>query len=289
MTELDRRTLSFSEAEGLEPLPEPLILGEVSEEARALIWMMIYGSVSRTAKVREDWDYERCLGDDWAFIERDRWVRNLHKAVDEFSPTIDRTLPNLKLIAMHWPISPLFDFLTYVLRHRSCPDGLEEALAQAFTESRMAYSIKDKTIWPTATPEEGVTIQRALVDLSVTEYRGARSHLREASSLLTGGNWAGSIRESIHAVESVARAIEPSAQTLSEALKKLANTGRMNTNLKRGLEALYAYSSDERGIRHAKVYEEVASVDQADAVYMLGACAAFVSFLVARRVEPAKP
>lgn len=159
---------------------------------------------------------------------------------------------------------------------------IEDLLGTAFSESRSAYRVADKTIFPAATPEEGQMIAAAFADLSRAEYGGARQHLRTAGALLTAGDWAGSIRESIHAVESTAKFIEPTANTLSDALKKIKSQGHMNPNLSRGLEALYNYSSDEQGIRHAKVFEGAPAVDQTDAVYMFGACAAFVSFLIGR-------
>jgi hypothetical protein len=47
---------------------------------------------------------------------------------------------------------------------------------------------------------------------------------------------------------------------------------------------LYGYSSDEEGVRHALVFKEEAQVDEADALFMLGACASFVSYLLARGI-----
>jgi hypothetical protein len=49
--------------------------------------------------------------------------------------------------------------------------------------------------------------------------------------------------------------------------------------MKSGFTKLYAYTSDEGGIRHA-LLENAAKVDEADALFMLGACAAFVSYLI---------
>jgi len=42
------------------------------------------------------------------------------------------------------------------------------------------------------------------------------------------------------------------------------------------------YTNDEKGIRHALVDEGTAKVDEADALFMLGACAAFVSYLITK-------
>jgi hypothetical protein len=61
-----------------------------------------------------------------------------------------------------------------------------------------------------ASEAEANTLKRAFADLSANEFRGSLSHLKDAAEHLTAGNFADSIRESIHAVESAARALEPS-------------------------------------------------------------------------------
>jgi hypothetical protein len=50
--------------------------------------------------------------------------------------------------------------------------------------------------------------------------------------------------------------------------------------MKAGFTALYGYTSNEQGIRHAHLNEPTASPDEADALFMIGACAAFVSYLI---------
>ena len=55
----------------------------------------------------------------------------------------------------------------------------------------------------------------------------------------------------------------------------------INPNMKRGIEALYDYTSDEQGIRHA-LLEESANVTFDEAQFMLSACAAFVSYFINR-------
>jgi hypothetical protein len=42
------------------------------------------------------------------------------------------------------------------------------------------------------------------------------------------------------------------------------------------------YTSDENGIRHALLDDGTAKVDETDALFMIGACAAFVSYLLSK-------
>ncbi|MDT4737073.1 hypothetical protein [Bradyrhizobium sp. WYCCWR 12699] len=73
--------------------------------------------------------------------------------------------------------------------------------------------------------------------------------------------------------------LDPSADILSKALKKLEHKISIHTAMKSGFSSLYGYTNDEGGIRHA-LLEDAAKVDEADALFMLGACAAFVSYVL---------
>jgi hypothetical protein len=50
--------------------------------------------------------------------------------------------------------------------------------------------------------------------------------------------------------------------------------------LKRGFTAIYGFTSDEQGIRHPLLEKEAPDVDEADALFMIGACSAFISYLI---------
>jgi hypothetical protein len=124
--------------------------------------------------------------------------------------------------------------------------------------------------------------------LAAGPFRGARVHLLSAGELLTAGNWAESIRESIHAVESVVRALEPDASSLAKALSNQEKSQKIQASLKAGFGSLYGHSSDEKGIRHPLIDEPVAAVDETDALYMFGACGAFVTYLIGKSGQTAK-
>jgi hypothetical protein len=120
---------------------------------------------------------------------------------------------------------------------------------------------------------------RALADVGTTEFQGARAHLRNAAEELTGGRYADSVRESIHAVESVVIVLEPSGD-FSKALAKLESKVKIHGALKRGFSSIYGFTSDQEGIRHALLEAGAPAVDETDALFMIGACAAFVSYLI---------
>jgi len=59
----------------------------------------------------------------------------------------------------------------------------------------------------------------------------------------------------------------------------------LNPNLSRALSGLYDWTGDQEGLRHSLVFSDKADVDETDALFMAGACAAFVTYLIARARE----
>jgi hypothetical protein len=55
---------------------------------------------------------------------------------------------------------------------------------------------------------------------------------------------------------------------------------RLSRALKKGFTAIYGFTSDEQGIRHPMLEKVAPDVDETDALFMIGACSAFVSYLV---------
>jgi hypothetical protein len=88
------------------------------------------------------------------------------------------------------------------------------------------------------------------------------------------------VRESINAVESTVRDFtkNPSA-ILSGALKKLRDEKELHRALSDAFEKLYSYTSDEKGIRHALVFDDNEKVGFDEAIFFVSACSAFVAFL----------
>ena len=60
----------------------------------------------------------------------------------------------------------------------------------------------------------------------------------------------------------------------------MERSARIHGALKSGFLSLYGYTSDEKGIRHALLEKDAPSADETDALFMMGACASFVSYLI---------
>ena len=189
------------------------------------------------------------------------------------------------------PFNKVFDLIQFVLRHPQCPPGFIGQMQRTFAECRLAYTIDigpPPTILPAVTPEEGKAVVDALRTLRQAGLDGSAAHLRTAAERINAGDWAGSVRESIHAVESVARQLDPgAATTLGPALSALEKRGALHPALKDAFSKLYGYTSDEQGVRHALLDQTKAQVGQDEAVFMLGACASFASYLWRRHAAGA--
>jgi hypothetical protein len=286
---LDRRNLTFAQAEGHEALPQPLELGEVSQQLRALLWAHFW-SMFKTSAADQYGGVRSEIQHPWSRILLERYLYVEHGMLDEFDYSFPHHHKKMARIFKDGDYIEIFDFVQYVLRHRDCPRNLSKMVAFALKESLAPYGVVDgSTIMPIASAEERVAIERAFADLSTQELHGARAHLQKAGELINHSHFADSVRESIHAVEAVARTIEPNTLTLGRALKRLEKSTVIHGQLKDGFEKIYGYTCDEQGIRHALLNKPKAEVEQHDAVFMLGACASFITYLLGKAVDAGIP
>lgn len=280
---LDPRQLSFSQVYGYEELPQPLKIEELNDSARTKLWSLIYHYVSSGS--------QSFVGRKWSNILMALHVNFFEQPLDEFTNRFKFFVSEYKPIFLTSPFHIVFDLLLAIMRHRECPKDLSRDVAMVFEQCRLAYIVDvgpPPIIYPAATGEEGGAIVRAAAELSSAGLAGATSHLRQASDCISRGDYPGAVRESIHAVESTARHFDPTAKTLNPALKTLEGGGTLHPALKQAFSNLYGFTSDEQGIRHALIDNPQANVGQDEAVFMLGACASFSSYL-ARKHQRQSP
>jgi hypothetical protein len=272
-------SLTFGQRQGLEAMPSQLSLGTLSPQLRALLWDAIHKSYMDHVKIRSGAVSLRYLLSPWTDLIRDYWIRRMFRNADEVGDW-SWGLKLVKSIATSEDYLVVFNFVQFLLERDDVPNGLSGAIQIALHESRAAYRVIDRLMVPVASDEQANAVQIALATVATSPAKGAATHLRNAASHLTLGRWSDSIRESISAVEGVAKSIEPTADTLGPALAKLKTSISLNPTLASAFGKLYGYSSDEKGIRHALVFDDQAAVTERDALFMFGSCASFVAFLV---------
>lgn len=159
------------------------------------------------------------------------------------------------------------------------PSAIRDIFNDLFAQYLVEYRFVGEEITPITSHLEVAAIEEALNKSQA--FSGAQHHLEQAISLLSdrqNPDYANSIKESISAVESVARTFS-SGKTLGDALNKLESVGlKIHQALKGAWHKLYGWASDEQGIRHGGV--GAAEADQPLAKYMLISCSAFISYLI---------
>jgi hypothetical protein len=273
--------IPFSQRTGIEPIPPQLKHGQVSDELRRLVDYYIGLEIDRVRRMGVDRYY---FDGKWERVAKDFHVLFLKKDPDEFENSTSRFKETLKLWCGRAPIGRLFNLVEFFIRHQNCSPELKRDLSSAFVTARAAYRIfDDQYIVAIGTDEQASAVEHAIADAETKNAGAARKHLIAAGLALRNSDWASSVRESIHAVEAMALGLAPGTTTLGPALAALEKQGHLHGGLKAAFNVLYGYSSDEKGVRHALVFDDEAKVDEADALFMLGACASFVTYLLTRK------
>ena len=271
--------IPFSQRAGYSEVPPQLKLGEVSKELRRLLDYAMHQEVRRVERTGYDDSY---FVDDWRTVSMDFHVRFLRQPVRTYNNSSFKFRSVVEEGIQKLPIGPLFDLVEFFARHKDTSTQLELDLAEAFVQARAAYRLVNGMVIAVGNEQQGEAVEAALTATEQYGAKAARGHLVRAGSAIRAGDWAGSVRESIHAVEAVARKLDANASTLGPALAELEKRGHLHPALKAAFSKLYGYTNDEAGLRHANVFEDSANVDETDALFMLGACASFVSYLLAR-------
>lgn len=271
-----RKSLTFAQAEGVESLPSQMRRTEVSKELRAVLWNYVYSELNRTS-TREMYAY---VGGSWKDALKNVHVYFFHRAADEFDASFAQAAGAAKAAVLDSDWIGFYGWLQHLLRVKPTHD-FASRINKILIYSRSPYRVIDgEVLCPIGSDEEAEVVARAFNELKKEKgLIGGREHLKAAAQELTAGNFADSVRESMHAVESVVRSLEPSGE-FSKALSRLEASTSIHGALKKGFLAIYGFSSDEQGIRHPLLDKAAPDVDEADAIFMIGACAAFVSYLI---------
>lgn len=178
----------------------------------------------------------------------------------------------------------IYNFIEFVYEHgpKQFRDKFASHSNAMLERERSAYRFVDGKIINVTSKEEIAEIEKALRS---TPYYGVKEHLQRAVSHFSNKenpDFRNSIKESISAVESLCIEITGNEKaTLGDTLKKMNANGELHPALQKSFSALYGYTSDSNGIRHALLQESNLASD--DAKYMLVSCSAFINYLISKR------
>lgn len=150
-----------------------------------------------------------------------------------------------------------------------------------FEREYVGYRFVDERIIPITDENEMQSIE----DASKVPFDGCRAHIKKAIGFIAdreNKDYKNSIKESISAVESICEVIVGNKKaTLNDALKELEKKGTIiHPALNQAFQKLYAYTSDQGGIRHSDGMFE-SNVTFEEAKFMLVSCSAFINYLIA--------
>lgn len=143
------------------------------------------------------------------------------------------------------------------------------------------YTLINNKIVQINSEQEIQSIEEALSKTS--KYKSVETHLVRALELLSdreNPDFRNSIKESISAVEAYCVILTGDKKaTLGKALSAIEKKYKLHSALKSAFSALYGYTSDSGGIRHALLEDDV-TITVEDAKFMLVSCSAFINFLM---------
>lgn len=287
--------LTFSQRHGYESMPEQMRLEELSDDLRREIWNEARRLLILMRK-------NTPLG---TYYFEDKAVRIIECVIgelkniseDSVSTDYDDVLQFFKRSILNDPFNKVLDLVELIIRESP---KLEIEENRFGTEVRRSFEKYAAAYWlnmlsfpyrflPCSTKMQGDATRSALATIHDEGMKGAETHLRQAATHINARQFADSIADSIHAVESVARTIDPQAKTLKKALDSLQKHGLLkHPALKEAFSKLYGYTSDEQGIRHALLDKPSPDVDLDEAVFMFGACASFAAYLVNKHRKAAQ-
>lgn len=258
----------FSERHGYRKVPEKMVPESMSDELRNLLWNLIDSSV-------EHRDYEKVTGRLWhQFYKKPLDTRPYYSGYEGTSYHKSWEAVRKDYFECGW--ARVYDYIEFLVGLKT----IEERLVnQILSEEFAAYRLIDGEICPITDQAEIDSIKEAVALRG--KFDPVAEHLYTALTLLSDRqkpDYRNSIKESISAVESMARLITGDENaTLGKLLKKLEAEGKMHPALEKGFGNIYGWSSDAEGIRHAMTEES--NVSQAEAKFYLVACTAFVNYL----------
>lgn len=176
-----------------------------------------------------------------------------------------------------------YEVYDFVDIHLNClKDEKKVQRAQQYNDlleqEKAGYRIVNGSVEPITNQQEIEIIETA----ANSPYRSVNEHLQKALEFYgdrKNPDYENSIKESISAVEALCCIITGKDATLNKAIEKLKISGvHIHPCLEKAFVSLYAYTCDEKGIRHAGI--DFVDAPSEDAKYMLVSCSAFVNYLI---------
>jgi len=204
----------------------------------------------------------------------------LKKPSDEYG--YHRCLKGIKSVFLNEKWHKVYDLIEFAVRLH--PSIYVSRCNSVLERENSAYRIVGNRVVEITSEQEVAEIEAALK----IPFDSARGHLEKALARLSdreNPDYENSIKESISAVESVAKEVTGDSKA---TLGELVDSIDLHPAFRGGLKKLYGFTSDAGGIRHADDSSKPGKYlkpDQTTARFMLVTCSAFVNYIIAGSPE----
>ena len=246
----------------------------IDDALKNSLWNVIYQRFWKQYAQREE-QYAAQISEGRLLISL--WIDHFDQPADEVLRFFSSVLKQIKTRYMASDWWGVYDFVEFIV-NREGNAGLIAECNAALEKHLSAYRFVGMTLAPITSEEEIVAVEEAMSHGD--RFRPVVAHLETALARLadrSSPDYRNSIKESVSAVEAVCLILTGDTKTtVGQALKKLG----IHPALEKGFSAIYGYTSDADGIRHA--LSDESAVDADDAKFFLVSCSAFVNYLIAR-------
>lgn len=272
---------TFSQRKGIVQVTDVIQINEMNDDLRNSIWNVLDVALWSS----DEFLYSRYRDPkiDWFSIKL--WFHYFKKPIDSRPEDSSDKLKQIRNYFYNCKWNEVYDFIEFVVSICSALiPKLSEMFNQIFERESSGYRFVAGHIVDITSEQEVQMLEEAIKD---SRFSGVAAHLNRALELLTDRNtpdYRNSIKESVSAVESMARIVSDNPKAmLPDALKLLEKRGCLHASLKEGFIKLYGYTSDAQGIRHAML--DVPDINSSDARFFLLSCTSFVNYLKAQLLE----
>ena len=286
----------FSEREGFVPM-KVYQVGTIDADTRGKIYNKIYNFLHPSYDPYDDTDRAYYADKQaWDIVYRHHfWAEFCSQPVDEYMNRSDCDDYLKTMLLRDDPWHKVFDFLEYIflqctgnyeneglndIYSRERGGSLIRAINSVLKESNVGYSIIDNRFVPILPEQEKQEVEKACN----TALHGANQHIKKAINFLAdrkSPDYENSIKESISAVESIAKEITKKKE---KPLNAMTQSLHLHQSFKDGLDKLYTWTSKDGGIRHG-ISGTPLTQDENTARFMLVVCSSFVNYIISRNPE----
>ena len=272
------RRNKFSEKYGYTKIRNTFQLNDIDSRLKRRIWNVIrddyfdliqVSDYKHSISFQADFDifnklYDEYLGLD---IKPEKNIDNLKESLKEYYDSL-----------LWYKVYDFIEALVYYHYNDKITKQFKKNINLVLEYEMSAYRFINDCIAPIV---EDVEIQE-IEDVFNSKYDSVKGHLSKALEHLSdreSPDYQNSIKESITAVETIAKIITGKETDLSSCLKQMNLD--LNKQFTTGMNNIYGWTCKEDGIRHGHTGEELKTGFD-EAKYMLVSCSAFINYLISK-------